>query len=430
MKVTKDKTENCQAFLTIEMEPTEIEESMEKSYFHLVKETNIPGFRKGKAPRMVLEQHIGKEKLFEGALNNLIPKAYEKALEEQKIEPIARSSIEVVQTDPVIFKAIVPLRPSVKLGDYHSIKATPDPVEVTEDDTTAMVEQLRHRQAVWEPVERPVDFGDLVIIEIDSNIDGVPFVNQKVAQYQVIRDSSYPAPGFAEQLAGMKKGEEKAFTLKLPKDYPTVELAGKEPWFKIKVNEIKQEMLPELNDDFAKVINPDFKTLDALREQVSTDLKQRVEENVKIDFEERVIGELVNLTEIEFPPILAEMEIDWLIGQQIRRWQMMGKDLEDYLKSINKTEEELREELRPMATRRVNQSLALSQLAEDEKIEANDSEVDNEINAILESTTENKDEVQKSLNTPQTRQSIKQTLITRKTIQRLVKIASEKTDIK
>lgn len=430
MKVTKDKTENCQAFLTIEMEPTEIEESMEKSYFHLVKETNIPGFRKGKAPRMVLEQHIGKEKLFEDALNNLIPKAYEKALEEQKIEPIARSSIEVVQTDPVIFKAIVPLRPSVKLGDYHSIKATPDPVEVTEDDTTAMVEQLRHRQAVWEPVERPVDFGDLVIIEIDSNIDGVPFVNQKVAQYQVIRDSSYPAPGFAEQLAGMKKGEEKAFTLKLPKDYPTVELAGKEPWFKIKVNEIKQEMLPELNDDFAKVINPDFKTLDALREQVSTDLKQRVEENVKIDFEERVIGELVNLTEIEFPPILAEMEIDWLIGQQIRRWQMMGKDLEDYLKSINKTEEELREELRPMATRRVNQSLALSQLAEDEKIEANDSEVDNEINAILESTTENKDEVQKSLNTPQTRQSIKQTLITRKTIQRLVKIASEKTDIK
>jgi len=427
VKVTREKTENCQAFLTIEMEPTEVEESLEKSYSHLVKETDIPGFRKGKAPRTVLEQHIGKERLFEGALNNLIPQAYEKAIEEQKIEPIARSSIEVVQTDPVIFKVTVPLRPTVKLGDYHTIKATPDPVQLTEDDTTAMVEQLRHRQAVWEPVERPVDFGDLVVIEIESNIDGVPFVNQKVTQYQVLRDLTFPAPGFAEQLVGMKKSEEKEFKLPLPSDYPESELAGKEPWFKIKVIEIKQEILPELNDDFAKGINPDFKTLDSLRERVSIDLKHKVEENAKIDFEERVIGELVNLAEIEFPPILTEMEIDWLISQQLKRWQMIGKGLEDYLRSVNKTEEELREELRPLATRRVTQSLALGELAEEEKIEVNDSEVNTEIDNILKSATENKDELQKSLNTPRARQSIKQSLITRKTIQRLVEIASEKT---
>ena len=430
MKVTKEKTENRQVFLTVEMEPAELEESMEKAYSHLVKETNIPGFRRGKAPRTVLEQHIGKEKLLEDALNHLIPEAYEKAVKEQELEPIARSAIEIVKTDPVVFKAIVPLEPTTKLGDYHTIKGKPEPVQVTEDNINAVIEQLRHQQATWEPVERPVDFGDLVVLELESNIDGVPFVNQKIAQYQVIKDSAYPAPGFAEQLAGMKKGEEKEFKLKLPQDYPREELAGKEPSFKIKITEIKQEKLPPLNDDFAKTINPEFKTLDALREQVSIDLKHRAEENARIDFEEKVVGELANLAETEFPPILAEMEIDWLINQQVRQWQRIGKGMEDYLKSLNKTEEELREELRPVATKRVVQSLALGKLAEEEKIEVADAEIDAEIDSIVKSANEKKDELQKSLNTPRTRQSIKDSLVTRKTIQRLVEIASANSDNK
>lgn len=426
MKVTRDKTEKRQVFLTIEMEPAEVEESMEKSYSHLVKETNVPGFRRGKAPRMVLEKHLGKEKLFEEALNNLIPEAYEKAIKEQEIEPIARSAIEIVKTDPVVFTAVVPLEPTIKLGDYHTIKGAPEPVQLTEDNTNAVIEQLRHQQATWEPVERPVDFGDLVVLELESNIDGVPFVNQKIAQYQVIRDLSYPAPGFAEQLAGMKKGEEKEFKLKLPSDYPREELAGREPSFKVKVTEIKQEILPEVNDEFAKTVNPDFKTLDSLRERISIDLKHRAEENARIDFEEKVVGELGNLAEVEFPPILEEMEIDWLINQQVRQWQRIGKGLEDYLRSLNKTEKELREELRPLATKRVIQSFALGKLAEEEKVEVIDSDIDAEIENILKSATENKDELKKSLNTPQARQSIKDSLTTRKTIQRLVEIASEK----
>lgn len=424
MKVTKEKTENCQAFLTIEMEPAEVEEFLDKAYSRLVKKTNVPGFRKGKAPRTVLEQHIGKEGLFEDALNSLIPQAYDKAIEEQEIEPIARAAIEVVQTDPVIFKAVVPLKPAVKLGDYHTIKATPDPVQLNEDDTNAVMERLRHQQAIWEPVDRPVDFDDLVVLGVESNIDGVPFVNQKVTQYQVLRDLSYPAPGFAEQIVGMKKSEEKEFKLPLPSDYPGSELAGKEPWFKIRVDEIKQEILPELNDDFARTINSDFQTLDSLREKVSNDIKLGAEEKASADFEEKVIGELVGLGEAEFPPIFVDMEIDWLIGQQLRRWQMIGKGLDDYLKSTNKTEEEVREELRPLATKRVTQSLAMGKLAEEEKIEVDDSEIDVEIDNILETAAENKDELQKSLNTPQARESLKQSLIGRKTVQRLVEIAT------
>ncbi len=423
MKVTNEKTENCQTFLTIEMEPDEVEASLEKSYHRLVSKTVVPGFRKGKTPRAILERHIGKESLLEDALNSLLPEAYEEAIKEQKIEAFAQPNIEVTQTDPVIFKVAVPLTPMIKLGDYHHIQATPEPVELTEDDVSATIEQLRHQHATWEPVERPVDFDDLVVLDVESNLDDKPFVNQKRAQYQVLHDLPLPAPGFAEQLVGMKRDEGKEFKLQFPSDYPRKELAEKEPSFKVRVTEIKQERLPELNDEFAKEISPDFNSLDSLREKVSTDLRLRAEEKARIDFEERVIEAVVDTTELEFPPILVEMETDRLINQQLRRWQMGGKGLEEYLGSINKTEEELRQELNPLATKRVSQSLTLGRIAEEEKFEVSDTEISAEIENMTKSATENKDELSKFLNTPQARKSIEQTLITRKTIQQLVEIA-------
>ncbi len=423
MKVTNEKTENSQAFLTIEMEPDEVEESLERSYYRLAKKTNIPGFRKGKAPRAILERYIGKESLLDDALNSLLPEAYEKALKEQKIEAFAQPHIEIAQTDPVIFKVAVPLTPTIKLGDYHHIQVAPEPIELTEDDVSATIEQLRHQHATWEPAERPVDFNDLVVLDIESNIEGKPLVNQKGAQYQVLHDLPLPAPGFAEQLVGMKREEEKEFKLQFPADYPESELAGKEPSFKVRVSEIKQERLPELNDEFAKEISPDFKSLDLLREKVSTDLKLRAEEKARIDFEEGIIEAVVNITELEFPPILLEREIDRLINQQLRRGQMGGKGLEEYLGRINKTEEELRQELHPLAIKMVSRSLTLGKIAEEEKIKVSDSEINAEIENIIKSAAENKDELNKFLSTPPARRSIEQVLITRKTMQRLVEIA-------
>jgi trigger factor len=423
VKVTNEKTENSQAFLTIEMEPDEVEESLEKSYYRLAKKTNIPGFRKGKVPRAILERYIGKESLLEDALNSLLPEAYEKALKEQNIEAFAQSHIEITQTDPVIFKVAVPLPPTIKLGNYHHIQVAPEPVELTEDDVSATIEQLRHQHATWEPAERPVDFNDLVVLDIESNIEDKPLVNQKRAQYQVLHDLPLPAPGFADQLVGMKRDEEKEFKLQFPTDYSRSELAGKEPSFKVKITEIKQEKLPELNDEFAKEVSPDFENLDLLREKISTDLKLRAEEKARIDFEERIIEAAVDITELEFPPILVETEIDRLINQQLRRWQMGGKGLEEYLSNINKTEEELRQELHPLATKRVTQSLVLGKIAEEEKIEVSDAEISAEIENMVKNATENKDELNKFLSTPPAHKSIEQVLITRKTIQLLVETA-------
>jgi len=429
VKVTREKTENSQAFLRIEMEPAEVEEAMEQSYQRLAKKANIPGFRKGKAPRAVLERYIGKDSLLEDALSNLLPQAYEKALKEQEIEAIANPSIEIAQTDPMVFKATVPLKPTIELGDYQQIRLTPEPVELTEDEVSTMIEQLRRQHATWEPVERPADFDDLVALDIESHIEEKPFINQQGVQYQIRHDQSLPVPGFAEQLSGMKGGEEKEFKLQLPEDYSRAELAGKEAWFKVKVSEIKQQRLPELDDEFASLVNPDLKTLDSLRERISDNLRLMAEEEAKRKFEERVVEAAVESSQVEFPPVLMEMEIARLLDQQARQLQTSNMGLEEYLKRVGKTEEELREELRPLATKRVTGSLVLGRIAEEEKIEVSDAEINAEMGNMVQSVAGNKDEVRKKLDSPQVRDSIEQLLMTRKTIQKLVEIAGGSTDV-
>lgn len=429
MKVTKEKEESRQVFLTIEMEPDEVEESLEGAYQRLVKKTNIPGFRKGKAPRVILEQYVGKERLFEDALNSLVPDAFRKAIKEQEIKPFAPPDIEITQTEPVVLKAKIPLPPEIDLNDYQSIRANPESAEVKESDIDAAMEGLRHQYATWEPAERPVNYGDLVVVDVDSKVEGLPFINKLGVQYLVAKDSVAPAPGFAEQLLGMETGGTKEFTLKLPSDYRKEELAGKEVNFKVKVNEIKQEKLPELNDEFVKQVSQEMTNLGELRERVTSGLKENAEERVKRDFEQKVVTLLVDRAKIEYPPMLVDAEIDRLINEQMRQWQMDRTGLEEYLKRSNKTMEQLREDLRPVAIKRVVSSLVLDKVAEVEKIEVTEPEIDAETEIMLQNTDEaNKDKMSEFLSTPDARQSIRDMVVTRKTIKRLLEIASVSTE--
>jgi len=429
VKVTREKEENCQVFLRIELEPAEVEKSIEQSYRRLVGRASIPGFRKGKAPREVLERFIGKESLLEDALNNLLPQVYEQALKEQQIEAIANPKIEIVQTDPVVFTATVPLKPAIELGDYHSIKLTPEPVEVTKDEVDAVIEQLRRQHGTWEPVERPVAFDDLVTLDVESQVEGKPFFSQQGAQYQVLPNQPIPTPGFADQLIGMKVGEEKEFKLQLPQDYPTAELAGKEAQFKVKVNEVKQQRLPKLNNEFAKLVSPEFKTMASLRKQLTKNIRLRAEQRTKEEFEEKVVDAVVDLSKVEFPPVLVESEIDRLMEQQTRWLQESGRGLEEYLSRLNKTEEEMREELRPVATKRVTRSLVLGRVADEEKIEVSDDEISADLEKLVQGS-ENKAEMEKRISSPQVRGSMEQLLATQKTLKRLVEIAGGSKDAK
>ena len=430
MKVTREKTENSQAFLRIELEPAELEQSMEQSYRRLAQKADIPGFRKGKAPRAVLERYIGKDSLLEDALKELLPQVYEKALKEQEIEPIAQPHIEMTQTDPVVFMATVPLKPTVELGDYRGVRLTPEPVELAKDEVDTVIEQLRLQHAVWEPVERGADFDDMVTLDIESQMEGKPFISQQGVQYQLLSDNPLPVPGFAQQLSGMKGGEEKEFKLQFPKDYPREELAGKEAQFNVRVNEIKQPRLPKLDKDFAHLVNPELKTMAALRKQVSTNLKLRAEQKAKEEFEERVIDAIVDISKVEFPPVLVEMETDQLFAQQVRWLQSSGEGLEQYLSRINKSEEEVREELRPLANKRVTRTLVLGKIIEEEKIEVTEAEIDAELESIAQSAGGDKEKMQELLKSSQAHSSVEQLLTTRKAIERLVEIVGGAKDAK
>ncbi|OGO31057.1 MAG: trigger factor, partial [Chloroflexi bacterium RBG_16_56_11] len=236
MKVTREKTENSQAYLTVEMEPADMETSMEGSYRRLSQKANIPGFRRGKAPRAVVERYLGKARLLEEAIDHMLPQAYEQALKEQSLNPVAQPELEITGTDPLVFKAVVPLQPLIELGDYRSIRMTPDTVDIKEENISAVLEELRHQHATWEPVDRALDYNDMAVMDIDGRAGDRPLIKKVAAQYQVLKDSISPAPGFVGQITGLKKDEEKEFTLTFPADFPSKDVAGKEASFKVKLH--------------------------------------------------------------------------------------------------------------------------------------------------------------------------------------------------
>jgi len=419
MKVSTEKLGNCQTVFTIEAEASELDKSLDEAYHHLVNEVSIPGFRKGKAPRAILVQHIGKKNLLEEALEHLVPQLYKQAIESQELEPIAGPQIEVTQSEPLVFKATVSLKPEVKLGDYHSIRLEPGPeIKIAKEEVTAAMEEFRERQGVWVPVERPVELGDLVAMDIQADVDGRPWLNHKGVLYEVDKDSRSPVPGFASQLQGAEKNEEKTFSLTIPDDYPIKEMRGKESTFKVTVTEIKEKQLPELNDELAQSVGYD--NLADMKKKVAADLRARAEARNRLELKQKALDALVKISQVSYPPILEDEEITGLLRDEARR--LGFRELADYLRRTGKTEEELKQELRPTAQKRLIEGLILEKLAEEEKIEINSSEVDNKIDEITNGA-EDKEKARQFFSLPQVRQSIEQSLRTQKTTDRLLQIA-------
>jgi trigger factor len=250
MKVSSEKIEGSQVVLNVEVEEAEMEAAIKKAYHRLGAKTTVPGFRKGKAPHEMLERFYGKEAFVEDAAEHLLPEVYDQAIDEQEVDAIARPQIDVVQINPLSFKATVPVRPEVELADYHEIKLEPEEVTVTEEEAAEVLEKIRDMQAPWVPVERPAQFNDLLAINVEGTVEGNVVIDEKEGLYQLLPDPPNAIPGFAEQLEGAEKGEERVFALTLPDNRG--EFSGKECNFKVLVNEIKEKSLPELDDEFAK----------------------------------------------------------------------------------------------------------------------------------------------------------------------------------
>ena len=418
MKVSTEDVGNRQIALNIEAEDAELDKSLDEAYHHLVKEVSIPGFRKGKAPRAVLVQHVGKNSLLEEALERLIPQLYKQAIESQEIEPIARPEVEIIQTEPVVFKATVSLKPEVKLGDYHSIKLESSPaIKITKKEVADAIEEFRERQGAWVPVDRHVKLGDLVTINIEANVDGSPWLNHKDLLYEVDKDSRSPVPGFASHLEDAEKNKEMTFSLTIPDDYPIKEICGKEGTFKVAVTEIKEKQLPELNDELAQ--SAGYDNLVDMRKKVAANLKAKAEAGNRSELRQKALDALVEISEVSYPPILEDDEITGLLRDEAQR--LGFRELGDYLKRSGKTEEELKQELRPIAKKRLVQGLVLGKLAEEEKIEISSAEVDNKVDEII-NDTEDKEKAKQFFSLTQVRQSIEQSLLTQKTMDRLSEI--------
>jgi trigger factor len=364
----------------------------------------------------MLERYLGNEALLDEAVQQLVPQLCSRALEEQSIDAIAEPEIEVTQSDPLIFKATVPVRPTVELGDYHQIRVDPEPVEVAEEEVDKVVEQIRYQHAPWQPVERPVQFGDLVTMDVEGNIAGEPALNEQGVEYQVVKDFPSPVPGFAEQLEELEKNQEKEFVLSFAADHEASQLAGKEFRFKVLVSEIKEKDLPELDDEFAKSIGEGFETLAALRERVTSNLRTMAEAEARRSLEDKVMETLAELSQVDFPPVLVEHEIERLIRER-------ESSVEGHIEDSGKSEEELKQELRPIAIKRVTGALLLGKVVEEEQIEVTEAQVDEEVEAMTGGAGEKGEELKKMFDSQASRLSLKDMLITRKAVRRLVDIA-------
>lgn len=422
MKISADRIEGCQIVLNVEAEPEEMAMAMEGTYHRLVKQVVVPGFRKGKAPRPMLERHIGRDTMLNEAWDRLVPDLYDQAVKEEGVEAVGQPQVEITQMDPLIFKATVPVSPVVELGDYHAISVAAETVEMTDDQIGEALENLRRTQVMWEPVEREARQNDLVAIDVQGSVEDKTLINDKGVWYHLMEGSTAPVPGFARQIEGMKAGDQKEFTLPFADDDNSAEIAGKDCLFNVSISEVKEKHLPELDDEFVKSLDEGLETIDQLRERISGNLKAAAVADARNKVERQVLEAVVDQARLEFPAFMTELETDQMVRQQMMA--LGGLDIEEYLKVRKLTMEQYRDQLRPVAEKRVANSLILEKVADKEKLEVSDSEIDAEVEHRLEHAAEDDERMRETLSSPKARELLGEDLLARKAIEFLVKLAT------
>jgi trigger factor len=424
MKVSSEKTADSQVILTFEAEPQEVQQSLERAYRKMAQRVAIPGFRKGKAPRSLLEQYLGHNALLEEAAQLLIPEATGKAIQEQQLDMIHEPSVELDSLEPVRWRATVPLRPTVDLGQYKDIRMERLAIEVTEEQITQELEELRFNATPWQPVERPVQFGDLVTLNAVGLEGERSILDEKDVQYRPQEGLTNPVPGFAEQLGGMEKGQSKEFDLSFPEEHERKDLAGKAFHFQVTVREVKGKDLPSLDDEFAKGVGDGFESLAQLKEKLAEDIRGRQEVAAKRELQEKAFEELVKMAQVVYPPVLVEHELNHMLEEQWERLRQSRISPEEYVRLTGKNGQQLREELRPLAQERVLRGLVMAQLIEVENIQVSKDEVQSEVGEIATGVGEQADQVRQLFSREENLGSLQRTMLQRKALQRLAEIVS------
>jgi len=400
VKVAAQEIEHSQVVLDIEVEDERLERAVDQAYKRVVQRINVPGFRKGKAPRALVERMVGREALVEDAVEQLVPQVVEDAVKEQSLVMVARPSLEVVSTQPLQVKATVPVQPKVELGDYKALKIEATPAEITDEQVGAVVTRLQESNATWEPVERPVEMGDRVAIDVLAKSGETTVMESKDAEYVLDAAGPQPAEGFAEAIVGMSADETKTVTLKLPEEHRNKELAGQDAEFEITLHWVKAKILPALDDDLPSVVGTEHESLDDLRNAIRENLSVREEHERRVAHEEKVIDSVVEQATVDLPPQLVEEEAARLVQQLAQNLERQGIPLQSYLRFTQKTDEQFRAEMMAQAERSVRRSEVLNAIALAEGIDVTDDEIREQLTAGLEDTNENRRLIRDSMRRP------------------------------
>jgi len=380
-----EKAEGSKIILEVSVLREEFSEACEKAYRQNVSKINVHGFRKGKAPRRMIERLYGENVFYEDAVNIAYPKAYEAAISELDITPVERADVEIldISAEGFSFKATVAVKPEVKISGYTGLKAPKDEAVVEDGDITAELTGLQNRNARMVDVSRPVKDGDTVTIDFDGFLDGVPFEGGKAEKFNLKIGSGQFIPGFEEQLIGMELGTERDVNVTFPEEYHAENLAGKPVVFKVALHGVKETELPALDDEFAKDV-PDFDTLDEFKASISEKILDAKKKSADQAYESLLIEQLAEKLEAEIPDAMVETQLNHITEDYSSRLAAQGMTLENYLSMSGMTPEGFRENFKPAALRQVKANLALEAVFKAEKMTITDEEVEEEYTRLSE----------------------------------------------
>jgi trigger factor len=400
MSARLEKIEDSQATVKLEIAEDRFEEGLQYSYKKVVREVNLPGFRKGKAPRQLVEAQFGRENLYEDALEYVLPLAFAEAITELKLEPIARPDYDFDDIEPgkpVIITVTVAVRPEVVLGPTEGIQVEIPSFAVEEQQVEALLADMRGRYAEsYEKVDEPAEDGDSLLINFTGYIDDTPFSGGDATDYPLVLGSNSFIPGFEAQLVGAKTGEEVEVKVAFPEEYHAEDLKGKDAVFKVTVNKIQGRKLRDLDDEFAQEIS-EYESLEELKQNIRKDLEATGAKNRENAIQDQVFNKLLETSELVIAPPVIEEEADQMLEQFDHRLHHQGFSLERYLGMVGNTLEQFREEMKTEAERNVKKHFILEKTAEEKGIQVTDEELENKINELAQQSESSLEETKAAL---------------------------------
>ncbi|MDQ3812032.1 MAG: trigger factor [Chloroflexota bacterium] len=426
MKVDSTELPPRQVSLSIEVEQERVDRAMDEAYRRLAGRVDVPGFRRGRAPRPMVERIIGRDRIVEEALEQLVPAVVNEAMQQQKLEAYTRPRVESIELEPLRVKAVIGLPPRVELGDYKgALKVPAEQPSVAEEDVERVIERLRTSHAQWAPVEGPVKMGDRVGLDLRVTVEGrdKPVSESRDAEYVVDLEGVQPAPGFAEALVGMEPGSQRSFTLTLGDDYRDSDLAGQPARFEVSLHWVKQRELPEVDDEFARQVG-EYADVGALRAAIEAQLREHEEQRVREKLQEAAVSRLVEISSIEVPPQLIEHQTQHMLETFQRNVEQQGLQLPQYLRLVGKDQQGLEQEIRAEAETRVRRSLALDAFADAEHIAVEQAEIEEEVRRAAAASSDAGAVERLALNNPTTLARVQEVTRERKALARLLEVAT------